>query len=202
MQDAYVTQRTIEPEACSVVEFGQEPGPRSLLMFPAVMVNVGEGDLIIGGVEDHPEWFTYSECHDHYHFREYADYRLWTSEVHGDWISLRASNPDKLSSELLAENPDVAAGMVAGRKLGFCVVDLIPYREHQHDTTPFYDHCLENQGLSVGWADAYFIGIDGQWIDVTGLEPGTYFLEIEVNAERFFEESDYSNNLTSVPVKL
>jgi len=45
-------------------------------------------------------------------------------------------------------------------------------------------------------------GTDGQWIDVTGLQAGDYVLEIEVNAERFFQETDYSNNSASIRVTL
>lgn len=44
--------------------------------------------------------------------------------------------------------------------------------------------------------------LDGQWIDVTGLAPGYYVLEAEVNAERFFEESSYENNAAANVVEV
>ena len=57
-------------------------------------------------------------------------------------------------------------------------------------------------GLSVCQTDFYPAFLDGQWIDVTGLQAGDYVLEIEVNAERFFQETDYSNNSASIRVTL
>ena len=57
-------------------------------------------------------------------------------------------------------------------------------------------------GISVGWADIYDTSVPGQYIDVTGLPPGQYTLEIEVNPERTLVESNYSNNIVTVPVQL
>lgn len=57
-------------------------------------------------------------------------------------------------------------------------------------------------GISVGWADIYDTSVPGQYIDVTGLPSGQYVLEVEVNPERTLVESDYSNNIVTVPVQL
>jgi len=65
-----------------------------------------------------------------------------------------------------------------------------------------YTSCSTNQGISVGWADQYVRSLDGQWIDITKVRNGDYVIEIEVNAEHVFEESNYGNNSTAVPLKL
>lgn len=201
LHQVQVVHRTFTPADCDVIEFGQPVGDRVLLAFWSVTPNVGAGDLVIGAVADHPKWFTFSSCHDHYHFKEYADYRLWTPEGYEAWTALRAANPNGIPRDLLAAYPDIASQMVAGRKMGFCVIDLgiYPFADFEPDPGKYGD-CLTDQGLSRGWMDAYPIGVAGQYIDVTDVAPGHYVLEDEVNAERFFEESDYANNAEAVVV--
>jgi hypothetical protein len=54
----------------------------------------------------------------------------------------------------------------------------------------------------VGWADEYYYRLDCQFIDVTGVAPGTYVLEDEVNPERLFKESNYRNNAASIQIEI
>ena len=191
------------PNSCAVIEGEVERGPRKLLRFNFATPNLGPGDLVVGNPVDNPDWFDFDTCHGHPHFLEYADYRLWTVDGYTAWKGLRDANTDTLPSVLLASRPDVAAQMVSGRKFGFCTIDSVPYSTTQPAK---YTSCLNNQGISVGWADIYGYQLDGQWIDITDVVPGTYVLEGEVNAERFFEESNYSNNsataIVTIPAKI
>jgi hypothetical protein len=196
-----------EAEDCAVVEgCVTATGPRLVLRFTSSTPNVGAGDLIIGDptAPENAGFFELAECHRHLHFSEYADYRLWTPAGYQQWQALRAANPGALPSDLLAANPAVAAQMVAGRKQGFCVIDVAPYntpgKGNLRPGTPKYVSCRSNQGLSNGYTDQYVMGLDCQWIDVTDVAPGKYILEDEVNAERLFAESDYSNNASAVEV--
>jgi hypothetical protein len=100
---------------------------------------------------------------------------------------------------VLAAQPELLDHFVAGHKQGFCVIDIVPYVPAAPRN---YGSCTSNQGISVGWADEYVWSLDGQWIDVTGLAPGGYVLEAEVNAERLFEELNYSNNAAAIPFSL
>lgn len=199
---------TLEPwfeEDCAVQEGATEAGLRQLLRFTFTTPNLGLGDLIVGGPDQFPELFEYHPCHDHFHFKEYADYRLWVPEKHAEWEAFRAANPDMTASEALAANPDLAAGLVKGEKRGFCVIDIAPAGPNTRhapvvpDADGKYVDCNTSQGISVGWADTYDPTLDGQWIDVTDVAPGAYILEAEVNAERVYEEMDYSNNRGFVP---
>lgn len=73
---------------------------------------------------------------------------------------------------------DISGKRVAeGHKASFCLED---------------NHCQENvtgkyacanygdQGISVGCTDTYLNSIDCQWIDITELNPGFYFLKVSV----------------------
>lgn len=189
--------RAFAPDHCAVQEGSTQAGERRLLRFTFTSVNVGDGDLRIGLPSQHPEWFEWGACHGHYHFRRYAEYRLWTPEGYREWQDLRQAHPDDKPADLLAAHPDVAAQMVAGHKQGFCAMDVWPYAPVDPQK---YLGCFTVQGISRGWADEYGFQLDGQWIDVTGLPAGPYVLEAEANPGRLYRELDYSNNSGAVLV--
>ena len=58
------------------------------------------------------------------------------------------------------------------------------------------------EGISVGFGDVYSAWRDGQYIDVTGLPAGTYYLVHRVNPNRRLMESNYANNVSSLKVAL
>lgn len=191
-----VTTTTFSTSSCAVQEDETQPGTRRLLRFTFTTPNIGEGDLIVGSPDMHPEWFTFGNCHGHAHFKEFSDYRLWTPAQFVDYQALRAAAPDAQVHEILAAHPKLAPAR--GDKAGFCVIDI---RQTSTLGIPKYFLC-EFQGISAGWADEYSQGLDGQWIDVTGMPGGQYVLETEVNAERFYQESDYRNNRAWINVTI
>jgi hypothetical protein len=68
--------------------------------------------------------------------------------------------------------------------------------------TPQYTGYGPYLGISVGWADVYSRFLPGQWIDVSGLADGQYWLETEVDPFGLLQESDNTNNITRVLVNL
>jgi hypothetical protein len=184
---------TFDKSDCGVQEGSITPGTHRLVRFGFVTLNQGPGALIIGNPTQHPEWFAWHKCHHHFHFREYADYRLWEPDGYRLWDAARTANPGMTAKETLAAFPLFNDYFVAGNKLGFCVIDIRFYPQTPGADDQTYVIC-NNQGLAVGWADVYSNGQDGQWIDITGLQSGQYVLEQEVNAERLFTESDYADN--------
>ena len=60
-------------------------------------------------------------------------------------------------------------------------------------------NCL-NQGIQAGWYDNYGSGLTCQWVDITGVPPGTYTLEVTVNPFGALKEGNYANNIASVSV--
>lgn len=184
--NAFVQTRTFSTTSCDVVEGHTKPGTRQLLRFTFTTPNLGLADLVVGRPDS--TYFSYGACHGHWHLKEYADYRLWTPSQHAAYEALRVANPGVQAHEILEAHPELQP--IRGDKRGFCVVDLIRY---DGAMPPKWLAC-NLQGISVGWADEYDWRLDGQYVDVTGVPPGTYVLEAEVNAEHFFEESNYDNN--------
>jgi hypothetical protein len=197
---------TFGPQSCDVQEGMVREGERSILRFTFSSPNLGAGNLIVGRPADHPEWFVFAPCHNHYHFREYADYRLWTVTGFLAWNDLRNQNPQEEPSQVLAEHPELLSELTAGAKRGFCIIDIaidvavpggVPIVP---DLPPRFGNCNNNQGITRGWADEYLFTLSGQYIDVTDTPAGAYVLEAEVNAERLYTESNYANNRAWLPV--
>lgn len=196
---------------CSVVEGGVQPGYRRLLRFTVTTPNVGSADVFVGNPGDHMDpngdgstadadgLFEFSTCHDHYHFQNYATYRL-----------IDASGKEWRSA-----------------KRGFCMLDTDPYNEGTQTQvgSPNYMSCGTTQlagfqGVSHGWADTYVWQLAGQYFVLDGgdgqvvVPPGTYTIEVHVNPPyppskkggcafatdangmcHNFAESDYDNNI-------
>lgn len=102
---------------------------------------------------------------------------------------------DFASYQLLHEDGTVAA---EGHKQSFCLFDALPVTD---DAGPPQFTC-GFQGISAGWGDVYRVGLDCQWIDITGVSPGRYLIEVVVNGEQVIEEYDPTNNVERLPVYL
>ena len=119
--------------------------------------------------------FTHHPAHDHFHFDDWTRFGLY------------AVGPDGEIGELVA----------GGAKQSFCLLDLVV-----HDATNpgfrrpgYYTTCgADFQGITPGWSDLYNLTLPGQWVDVTGLPPGVYWLEATVDPDDRVLESDETNN--------
>lgn len=85
-----------------------------------------------------------------------------------------------------------------GHKQAFCLMDLDPYAQG----APPARYDCGFQGISSGWADIYDRWLDCQWVDITDVPPGDYHLRVELNFDRVLAESDYDNNVATVPVTI
>jgi hypothetical protein len=170
--DVRVTEDTFAPDSCVILEeCVGGPGRRRLLRFSTTIANYGPGDLVAGIPWEQPDLFEWDPCHRHYHFIDFASYRL------------------------LHEDGRVAA---RGHKQAFCLFDAIqlaPGAERPRFTCGF-------QGISAGWGDVYRAGLDCQWIDITGVPPGRYLIEVAINEDHVLEEYDHTNNVERLPVTL
>jgi hypothetical protein len=61
---------------------------------------------------------------------------------------------------------------------------------------------LVQQGLGSGYMDTYRKALVGQLIDIAGLPAGKYWLEVEVNPDRYIVERDYENNVTRIVITI
>jgi len=170
-----IVERNYDASDCEVIEGCALPGPRRYLIFNTETRNIGTADLVLGNPANNPD-FVYAPCHRHYHFNDFADYRLVNS-----------------SGQLVA----------IGLKAGFCLLDT----RHWSGVAPFTrKYTCDNQGIQRGWGDVYSAYATGtdllscQWVDITGLEPGVYMLEIEVNPIGRLPELTRTNNLARLSV--
>ena len=181
-------------------------GRRVLLRLAMAAANIGTGPLRVEGVFPVPPGgsqsvnqvvfradgssytrpagnFEYHPDHRHVHLEDWAIYRLRESP----------------------EGGGVGPVVAEGGKTSFCLLDSFIHHAGLDGApaVPVYDSCGDAvQGISVGWSDYYHRMLYGQNIDVHGLPPGSYWLEVEVDPENHLLESDEGNNITRVPVVL
>ncbi|MEV4313224.1 lysyl oxidase family protein [Actinocrispum sp. NPDC049592] len=58
------------------------------------------------------------------------------------------------------------------------------------------------EGISVGHGDDYKYDVDYQWLDITTIPTGTYTLVATANPDRRLQETDYTNNSSSLAVSI
>jgi hypothetical protein len=157
-----IVDRLFDATSCELVEGSVGgTGYRRLLRFDTVLINSGDGDLMVGSPTDpnnpYHGVFEFSPCHNHYHISGFSDYRL------------------------LNLNGTVAA---LGHKQAFCLEDLLKYS----NDTKSHGYDCKFQGITTGLADWYFKQLSGQWIDITGVPAGDYIVHVEINAAHTFDE--------------
>ena len=131
--------------------------------------------------------FVYHPTHQHTHFGDWAVYRL----------------------RAVLEDGNPGAVIASGNKTSFCLLDVVPYDpggELPVVPPAAYTTCGATiQGISPGWADVYDLELDDQWIDVTGLPDGAYWLEAEVDpAQQILElpPGGEDNNVSRIRIVL
>lgn len=88
-----------------------------------------------------------------------------------------------------------------GFKNGFCVVDS------QCEPGHTAQYSCGNQGITAGCADLYSVFTTCQWVDVTDVPAGQYYLVLRVNTAKNPDalgnhESSYDNNATQICVEI
>jgi len=200
----FVSEEQFNNNDCNVVEgCVTKAGKHTLLRFNTSTANVGQAALVIGSPSGCLQLFHLSECHGHYHYENYADYRLWTTEGYAIWQALRRTDlraDDGVNAQLLSVA--VANGeLIIGHKQGFCMVDSYRFDPNSGPAEKVYTDCNSNQGISVGWSDEYGSHLPGQFVQITGLPDGDYVLENQVNPLQLLPESDYTNNFAFVKIR-
>jgi hypothetical protein len=148
-------------------------GTRRVVRFGTRTGNAGTADLIVGKPEaDNPLW-KWDECSENYQLEGYARYDL-LAEPSGEEVLLGAKN-------------------------GFCMRDSEGY-DLPSESCKQYD--CEDQGITVGCADNYVAGLACQWVDITDVDPGTYRIRVEINADQHLAELDYSNNTGFIDIRI
>lgn len=197
-------------------DFKLERKPKGVrwLRFTTVIVNVGTGALDVygrdggaavvqriedpsvdGGWAEHaiPATMFYAgDGHDHWHVRGLQLFELTHAQTY--------------------EKTEVLS---TGAKTGFCFWDNEQYLDsagpaYYHPSTT--DACDERyladgsfivpMGLSVGWGDRYSWSTAYQYIDITGLPFGDYWVTATADPSNEFVESNDGNNFTQAKIRI
>jgi lysyl oxidase len=169
-----IVDRYFDATSCELIEGSVGgAGYRRILRFDVVLINGGNGPIEPGNPTDpanpFSSFFEFSPCHNHYHIREFADYRL---------LNLDGS---------------VA---ILGHKQAFCFISSFKYSNDLNgQDKPSYT--CEEQGIASGWGDWYYKQLSGQWIDITGVPEGDYEVSVLINSSAQFAfpegENRYAN---------
>ena len=156
-----IVDRLFDEGSCALEEGSVgASGYRRILRFDTVLINGGDGDLVVGDRSDpnnpYHDWFVFSACHGHYHIRDFSVYQLFN-----------------LDGTLAA----------VGHKQGFCFEDSFKYADGKSN-----GYFCGYQGITSGWGDWYYKQLTGQWIDITGVPEGDYVVRVTINAAGTFDE--------------
>lgn len=166
-----IIYRTFAPNDCEVSEGCAIAGTRRLLNFNTEIRNISTTDLNMGRPENDPARFQWAPCHGHWHFNDFAHYRLL--DTSGNVV-------------------------VTGTKMAFCMEDTRRWRATAPSARRYT--CGTTQGIQAGWSDIYDKAVSCQWLDITGLPGGTYTLEMTLDPLNRIVEARDDNNVTRVTV--
>ncbi|HKB68476.1 MAG TPA: lysyl oxidase family protein [Pyrinomonadaceae bacterium] len=158
-----IVDRLFEEGTCAIEEGAVGGiGYRRILRFDTVVMNGGDGDLIVGDRSDpnnpYHDFFVFAPCHGHYHIRDFSVYELLDTS---------------------------GTTLVAGHKQGFCFEDSFKYFGNKSS-----GYSCAFQGITSGWGDWYYKQLTGQWIDITGVPEGDYIVRVTVNLIGIFDEGE------------
>ena len=179
---------------------------RTILRLSTEVANAGEGPLEIWGGsasgDSQPVFqriyndtggsrdvlageFVYHPSHGHIHFEGFAAYSL---------------------RQVTAGN-GVGSIIASGGKTSFCLINIRqPFPELTNSAQVWNgrggNNCGQIQGIDLGYSDVYSANLPDQWIDVTNVSDGTYWLEAIADPDNNMLELDETNNVARVQITL
>jgi hypothetical protein len=175
-----------------------EPG-RTLLRVSTATPNIGAGQLELRGGSTAPGVYQRIYRADGSSYERFAGnftFHAGHGHLHFDnWINLHL--------RAVLTNGGVGAIIASGDKTSFAIIDLVHYDPSLPGSpnSGQYNGGLV-QGLSVGWADIYSADLQDQWIDVTDIPSGRYWLEGIVDPANSILESNETNNSSRILIDL
>lgn len=168
----FETQRIDDP--CAVQQgCATGLGERRIVRFGSRMGNVGNADLVLGAPNEQNPLFARDACTDGFSVPRFARYEL--RDTSGRLVLQGSKNP-------------------------VCITDSEAWLPESGAECQTFS--CGRQGIAPGCADNYGIDLPCQWLDITDVAPGTYELEVILNAERSLEELDYSNNSATLRLEV
>lgn len=148
-------------------------GERRVVRFGSRMGNVGNADLVLGTPnEQSPPW-AQDRCTGGLTLPRFALYELRDSS---------------------------GRRVLQGTKNAACVTDAEEWMPGSGADCQSYS--CGRQGIAPGCADNYGIDLPCQWLDITGVPPGSYELQVTINPDRTMAELDYTNNTAKLRLEI
>lgn len=168
------------------------------MTFDGYLHNIGEGSLDVEGnpqvegdvvqrIWDGEEWETVSlptvryetdDGHNHFHLIGAVEYSLWSEDRETEVIKADKTGFCLVDSEQLEPGN---AGFYSMQRFEYCEVD-------QPDSEEL------RMGISPGWRDTYDANITMQWVDISNVKPGRYWVSAITDPNDEIVESDEENN--------
>lgn len=123
--------------------------------------------------------FVYHAEHHHFHLDDFESYEL-LSDDRREVVASSTKISFCLTDVLAVDAPDRGDGDV--------FLDL-----------PTFDCGVQEQGINTGYADYYGADLPDQWIDVTGVPSGNYWIRLTIDPKGLLLESDTTNNSVEFP---
>jgi len=163
-----IVDRLFNESDCALQEGAvRATGYRRIVRFDTVILNSGDGDLVVGDHNDsnnpYAQSFVFAPCHGNYLIKDFFMYELLSLD----------------RTVVLAEH-----------KGGFDIADSFKVYGGKSKA---YGHAF--QGITSGWAASYSKQFPGQWIDITGIPAGDYIVRASINISNTFDEG--SNRYTN-----
>jgi hypothetical protein len=127
----------------------------------------------------------------------------YSGDGHDHWHVQRVAG-----MELLARDGQLVA---PGRKIGYCFWDTGRYQALTGSPTSVVypgsgcgtrSSLKLRMGLSVGWGDRYPARLPHQWIDVTRVPAGTYYVRVMADPLNHYRESNEANNCSWAQIRI
>ncbi|MBC7652421.1 MAG: proprotein convertase P-domain-containing protein [Deinococcales bacterium] len=126
-----------------------------------------------------------------------------------DWIEMRLVKVVNGKRKLICKGNKVSyclftTGMLY-EKDSSSIINKIQYGTNMSNYAlgEYYACSLSKQGISVGGYDYYGMMYEGQYLQLPqGFKNGSYFLEIEIDPDKKYTESNKSNNTFRMPVTI
>lgn len=164
--------RDFQEGDCGTSEGCALPGRRRLLTFETQIRNQGFRPLVLEEVGTTSTNLVFNLCQGVRHWR--------------NGIRIRLVSP--------------GGGVAAQRTAGVQMTDGARWSATNGPASAVFT--LANQGLSVGWSAVSARNLNCQWLDVTDVPEGDYFLEVEADPLSTVPEFSETNNIARVPVQV
>jgi hypothetical protein len=135
---------------------------------------------VIGRLRAGTMGFDSEKGHNHWHFEQFAQYRLLNSDKtlalrsHKVGFCIAPTDPVDLAEPTAVWQPSFLGFGQCGSPTTLWVQEMMP----------------------VGWGDTYFQSVAGQSFNLNGLRNGTYYIEVLANPEKVLHETVTSNDVS------